>query len=203
MALYPGPNIATFRTRFFRDQTPKQWSVSTYWENASAQITQANALAAATAYHNQFVTAVAPVLSDSVFINETRVRVFLSGSLIEATYTSSATGSLAGQQTMPLQDVLVIQRRTSSFGRANQGRIFISGLAESMCEDGHISAGKFADAKAIATFLGADRTFDVPYHARHWNRKLNTFVPIVNCFAIQELKSRRDRQETRQSTKIG
>lgn len=201
MPLYPGPDIATFTTYFKAGEGPP-WSTTTYWQAASTQISQANALAAAEAYHTQFAEVVSLLLATSVKVASTRVRVFLSGSLIEAEHAEEIPGAGGTAEALPRQDCIVIQRRTASFGRSYQGRIFLSGIAEAVQTNGEISNASRADAKEVATFLGADRTFNVPFHARHWNRKMNTFVPISACYAVIELKSRRDRQYYKASTKI-
>lgn len=203
MPLYPGPNIASFQTFFGTpgESTPK-WSNTTYWEAASTQITSANALAAATSYHGQYSGVVIPLMASTVSVLSTRVRVFTSTALIEAEYAEVVDGEAATTESLPRQDTIVIQRKTGKFGRSYQGRIFLSGIAETCAVNGEIANASRADAKAVATFLGADRTFSVPYHARHWNRKMNSFEAITSCYAIIELKSRRDRSWAKFSTKI-
>lgn len=193
MALYPGPNIATFTTLFTDTDTGRIWSSATYWEKASTQITASNADAAATAYHTQFCTAAADLFHSSVSISRTLVRVYATGELIEGVGGTATSGTTTSGYVLPRTDCVVIQRKTGRFGRSNAGRIFLSGIAANIVKDGVLVDDGPTYAKSIATFLSADRTFSVAFHARHWNRKDNTFYPIKHCYAVLALATRKDR----------
>jgi hypothetical protein len=201
MPQYPGPNIAIFTSYFSGGEGP-QWTNTTYWNVDSLGLTQQNALSAATAYHTQYGDLVCQLLAQSVSLTATRVRSFKTNALVEAIYSQEKEGEAATPEALPRQDAIVIQKTTGQFGRANQGRIFISGVAETMQVNGELANVARPLAKNVADFLGADRTFALPMNSRHWNRKLNTFVPITACFAIIELKSQRNRQYYKGSTKI-
>lgn len=203
MPAYPGPTIAAFTTTFgeITGSAPK-WTNTTYWEAASTQIDNASAGLAAEEYHQQFGDVVTELMPSNLYAISTRVRVFLTGSLVEAEHAQNIQGQVSGTEALPRQDCIVIQKKTGKFGRASAGRLFISGIAEAVQVNGEIANAYRASAKAIATFIGSNRTFAVLYHSRHWNRKLHLFEPITAAYAVIELKSRRDRMWYKGSTKI-
>jgi hypothetical protein len=94
---------------------------------------------------------------------------------------------------------LIIQKRCGILGRSNRGRWFIPGLHEALQNAGVIDVEYRAACKTIADLMSTDVTvstgFSTVMHARHYNRKLGTVVPITKCYAIGALGTRRDRRQ--------
>lgn len=111
------------------------------------------------------------------------------------------TDDLAAEEArLPDQDALIIQRRTNKVGRANRGRMFVSGIKELAVDGATLITSPLAGpdykqfARDLASAYGSDKTIGgKTWHARHWNRKDDVMRVITHCRAMLHLGSRRDR----------
>ena len=111
---------------------------------------------------------------------------------------ADGAGSLS-EDIMPDDTCLVIQKKTGLKGRANQGRLFIGGISETIQYAGEVSAAYATQAKTLAAKVNTDITvsgsgFTTVLHARHWNRKANQMKPITKVYVVKAIGSRMDRR---------
>lgn len=194
MPLYPGFNICTFTAHFNQPTKGVAWSNTSYWEAASTNLTSANVVAGCDAFMVALGAVMAPIMHEDYQLFAVTARIFISGGVVDGASTHAVIGgSKNSENAMPMNSSVVIQKRTSSFGRSARGRYFIGGLAEDSNEGGLIANSDLSLFKAVATFYGADRTFSVPFHARHWDKKNNVFLAIQACYAIDKISTMRSR----------
>jgi len=194
MPIYPGFDICTFTAHFKRTTTQQKWSNAFYWKAASSNLTASNVVDGCEAFKTQLGAVICPLMHESCILTNVSARIFISGGLIDGTSTSSAnTGALGDQECLPLSSVVVVQKKTTVFGRSARGRYFFAGIGEEMNNGGFVDVTFNTRARALASFLGASRTFVVPFDARHWNRKINTFQPISACVTLDKISTLRSR----------
>jgi hypothetical protein len=196
MPQYPGFNICTFTALVRNAQNGLYATSSFYWEATSQNVNASNIVAACDAFKSQLAAVLCPLLSTSCALNVVSARVFAQNAVIEGLSTTAAnTGQEDSTDCLPMSSTLVVAKKTTQFGRSKQGRYFFAGIGEAVQENGLVASGYVNAAKALATFLGADRTFTVPFHARHWDRKNNVFVPISSCLALSKIGTLRSRNK--------
>lgn len=105
----------------------------------------------------------------------------------------------ASEDILPDEVSLIIQKKTGLTGRANQGRLFLTGLSERVNFAGEVSAGYRGSAATVAALVATDVSVSVGafvsvLHARHWNRKTNDMKPITKTYVVNGMGSRRDRR---------
>lgn len=143
-----------------------------------------------------------------------------AGSSLEDTTTSGAVAgtvseALLGEETsssaddLPAATALVIKKLTGQAGPNKRGRWFFGGCSEELQEHGEI-INSYRDRVLAVCAIGAmDITVAAggtyagcTAHARHWDRKTNTLVPIAVCRAVVVMSSRRDRRSPRPVNQI-
>jgi hypothetical protein len=194
MPQYPGFDIATFTAHFKRITSSETWSFATYWKTDSQNLTEANIVTACNQYKSQLANVIGAVMHETCAMTRVNCRVFAQGKVIDGEDDQAAVvGDVSSGDVLPISAVLVIQRKTTSFGRSARGRIFLSGIAEEINNGGFVNVTYNTVCRGLAAFFGADRTFAIPFHARHWDRKNNTFVPISKCTCLDKISTLRSR----------
>lgn len=194
MPIYPGYDICTFTAHFIHTLSGVKWTNTFYYQASSANLTPSNIVAGCEAFKTQLHTVLSPLMHANVSLGYVSARVFISGGIVDGqTITTGLLGSTDGEEMLPLSAVVVVQKHTGVFGRSARGRFFFAGIAEDVNNSGFIAVDFNTQARAVATFLGADRTFAIPFHARHWDRKNNTFEPITSCVCLDKISTLRSR----------
>jgi hypothetical protein len=126
------------------------------------------------------------------------------------TYKDGATEYVGSSTTAPVAGGLnntavgdevaaVIRKNTGLSGRDNRGRYFLSGLDSSVfstTNPNEIDSTTYLGLlQSLASYYGTDATIGAAtFHARHWNRKTSTLVPISACSVASRLASARARR---------
>lgn len=130
--------------------------------------------------------------------NSTSAQVQGSFTAVTPNSASDATGSSASADTLPDEVCFIIQKRTGVIGRSSRGRWFICGLGEAVQNAGEVDTEYRALLKGVTDQMSTDVAVTVGFstvmHARHYNRKSNILQPIVKCYALRTMGSRRDRR---------
>lgn len=190
----PFPTSPVMEVNFQVSCNGRVYKNTYYWEPATTIPVGADYDAIADAWHSALVPLYAAYMSAEFTTNLTYVRYRAPG--VDREGYSSGTeseGSISGAASSTETSV-EIRRLTGSPGRSNRGRVFLCGIPESSTNIDYINSLNFAPYKALATYVGADRTIaGVTYHARHYNRLSNIMMPILKCTAIARLVSQRSR----------
>lgn len=173
----------------------QQISNLTYWEPASGTITQGQMQAIADAASTGLAAIYLPLMaSEDTFVG-CQVTFHNSGTQYDAYSTMGHGAGSNGDTSMGPSVAIIIRKVTGNSGRDMRGRYFIGPVSEAICDDGYVTPGE-TSVKAMASFFGADKTWDaITFHARHWDRKTSTMVPISECIAMAKVSSRRDRRK--------
>ena len=187
-----------------------------YWASDTAPENETHLTVIADAIKTAFTNPLIALMPDTHFFQRVECRWYGAGdSAFFANSTSVAAegeidapdennavadgaGSLS-EDIMPDDTCLVIQKKTGLKGRANQGRLFIGGISETIQYAGEVSAAYATQAKTLAAKVNTDITvsgsgFTTVLHARHWNRKANQMKPITKVYVVKAIGSRMDRR---------
>lgn len=187
--------VNTLELSVFVSTPHGQWTNRLYYEPASALPADTDMIAVANAFFTLLQPKYTPILCATAAFAGIKARYVSATVDIEGYSTSAAVnGDVDDSGILPDQDCLEIRRLTAKPGRDNRGRIFISGIPETIQTDGLLATGFYTATQDLASSLGADVTGGVAtFHARHWNRKTNTMVVVTQCRPLVRLVSRRDR----------
>jgi len=178
----------------------QQMSNISFWEVEDEPTTQADITAIAVAASTQMAAVYIPVMNENVnWVGVTAK--YLSGTGI--LFSSDTTGAGPGTRNsgaLPDQTAWTIDKQTAQYGRQYVGRYFIGGmdidcLSASSPNETDTTAPAHTAMRALADFFGADKTFGASTcHARHWDRKSNSLIPVTKCAVRSKIASQRRRR---------
>jgi hypothetical protein len=187
----------------------------TYWSSDTAPENETHLTSIADAVFATFKPAYIAMMSDNYYFSRVECRWYGAGNTMFFANSSdgAAVGligsvnkpadgdedSLASEDDMPLDNALVVQKKTGLRGRSNQGRLFIAGLSEKSFWRGELNQLFYVKAKALAAKVNTDINvanggYNTTLHARHWNRKENVMRPITKVYVVKVVGSRMDRR---------
>lgn len=167
-----------------------------YFEFATPPTTQAQLTALADAASALVAVKIKGILSSDCGYLGLYMRYKTGGTDIEAFSSEGADAGDGDPDPLPDEVCAEIQKRTGQVGRDKRGRYFFSGISSAAQADGVLTDGFKPGLAALAAFLGADIAGGTSVlHARHYDRKTNTLIPISQCRPVAVLASRRDRRK--------
>lgn len=106
----------------------------------------------------------------------------------------------AGEDILPDDTALVIQKKTGIQGKSNQGRLFIGGIAETVQIRGVVTPGFVTKVKTLASKVNTSINvsgsgFTTTLEARHWARKAGILRPITKVYVVKTMGTRMDRRK--------
>jgi hypothetical protein len=187
-----------------------------YWASDTAPENESHVTVMADAIKTAFTPALPALLPDTHFFEKVECRWYGAGDSLLYANSSAAPGvglldapndgdSLSdgdgslSEDIMPDDTALVIQKKTGLRGRANQGRLFIGGIAENVNFAGVVSDPYIPHVKTLASKVVTDINvngsgFTTVLHARHWNRIANQMKTITKVYVVNQMGSRMDRR---------
>lgn len=170
-----------------------------YWVPDTPPTTSTNMITLANNVMTLFAPLYVQLFTNNVFFQGVHARYTDPTVEIDGWSTSAPVAgvlSYIGNEPLPDEVCMEIQRRTGLTGRENRGRIFISGISSAWNDGGKITTAGQTLLIAIAAHVGPDQTF-APVglcHARHYDRKANLLRGVSQARATNVFVSRRDRR---------
>lgn len=194
----PLPGTYVKVTLHFRnvDTSSQAHCVLWYQMTAGTTPTLANVGTFANAFKTAFSTAIPPSMAENCEVQKITLKHVTGGSEVEGDNTNGTiAGTVTSSDTLPEEDVVVIQRRTGLVGRNKRGRVFWPYVPETFQADGELQGGAITVYTAIATMIknpvtGSGNTYS-PCTLDHKNGIL---VPVVQTGVVLQICSRRDRR---------
>jgi len=166
--------------------------------------TLANIATFANGFRTAFLAASQPALTADCRLSSVRLRWVSGGTEVEGDNNNGNIVGSASGDTLPEEDVIVIQRRTGLIGRKNRGRVFWPFVPKSFCDEGgELSAAGLAAANGLATMVKSVVTSNgVTFDPQTINFKDGQCKLIVQTGYLTATASRRDRRFPHRMTAV-
>lgn len=197
MAKYPQPILVV---KVVYSSPSRQMTNPSYWTLDEPPTTQAAMNQISTAADAVFGPLMKNVMPDTCTYDGVTC-LYLNGGnqFFGSSEVSAGTGSIGGPP-LPDQNAVVLAKETGKYGRQYLGRYFIGCVPQdvvSLTDTNQVVADVDIRGRyyALASAYGADQSFGSHAgHARHWDRKSNTLVPVTKVYLRSKFASQRKRR---------
>jgi hypothetical protein len=172
--------------------------VNDFWFNITGSFpSNWNVANACLAIENHFKTVFCAPMNNEVKFIGTDLLVNNAGIVATSSTYTIVLGTLTNGLT-PIEAAVVVRMQSAAAGRTGHGRIFLSGVDNSLIDGGRVGFPIDASLAAIATAMQTSVTDQgVTYHPGVYSRKDNLIYNAVFCSVEVPLGTQRNRRTRR------